>query len=79
MREYPIPEVEPEGILAKVTMPPICGSGIHVFKGEHVAHRVSKENPRLLGRSPDFGRCKNKSEIQREEVKKKLPCINGTM
>ena len=34
MREYPIPEVEPRGILVKVEMAGICGSDIHQWHGK---------------------------------------------
>ena len=33
MREYPIPEVEPRGILVKVEMAGICGTDIHQWHG----------------------------------------------
>ena len=34
MREYPIPEVEPRGILVKVEMAGICGSDVHQWRGK---------------------------------------------
>jgi len=36
IREYPIPEVEPRGILVKVEMAGICGSDIHQWHGRAV-------------------------------------------
>lgn len=33
IREYPIPEVEPRGILVKVEMAGICGSDVHQWRG----------------------------------------------
>jgi len=33
MREYPIPEVAPRGILVKVEMAGICGSDVHQWHG----------------------------------------------
>jgi D-arabinose 1-dehydrogenase-like Zn-dependent alcohol dehydrogenase len=49
IREYPIPEVEPEAILAKITMASICGSDVHTFKGERPEILGTKPSPRLLG------------------------------
>lgn len=49
IREYPLPDVEPGAILARVIMSPVCGSDVHVFKGEHALQKISKGNPRLLG------------------------------
>lgn len=49
IREYPIPEVEPDAILAKITMASICGSDIHTFKGERPEILGAKPSPRLLG------------------------------
>ena len=50
MREYPLPDVEPDAILVKITMACICGSDIHYYKGEYVGRAVaSKEAPRIMG------------------------------
>jgi L-iditol 2-dehydrogenase len=34
IREYPIPDVEPNGILVKVEMAGICGTDVHQWRGE---------------------------------------------
>ncbi|HUG36101.1 MAG TPA: alcohol dehydrogenase catalytic domain-containing protein, partial [Candidatus Limnocylindrales bacterium] len=34
LREVPIPEVEPEGVLIKVTVANICGSDLHFWRGD---------------------------------------------
>jgi L-iditol 2-dehydrogenase len=34
LREYPLPEVEPGGILVKLTRAGICGSDLHIWRGE---------------------------------------------
>jgi threonine dehydrogenase-like Zn-dependent dehydrogenase len=34
LREIPIPEVEPEGILVRVTLANICGSDLHFWRGD---------------------------------------------
>ena len=34
LREIPIPEVEPEGILIRVTLANICGSDLHFWRGD---------------------------------------------
>lgn len=50
LREYPIPEVEPDAILVKITMACVCGSDIHHYLGEYAAKSdVSKEKPRIMG------------------------------
>jgi threonine dehydrogenase-like Zn-dependent dehydrogenase len=49
IREYPLPELEPGAILAKISMTSICGSDIHIYKGDRAAFIASKENPKLFG------------------------------
>jgi len=49
IREYPLPEVEPEAILVKIMMTSICGSDIHTYKGEVSTFIASKERPILYG------------------------------
>ena len=34
MREYPIPDPEPDAVVTKITMASICGSDVHVYKGD---------------------------------------------
>src|SRR6476660_6041617 len=34
IREVPIPEVEPEGILIRVSVANICGSDLHFWRGD---------------------------------------------
>ena len=34
IREVPIPEVEPEGVLIRVTLANICGSDLHFWRGD---------------------------------------------
>lgn len=50
MMEYPIPDVEPDAILVKITLASICGSDVHIYKGERRGRVVpSKENPMIGG------------------------------
>jgi L-iditol 2-dehydrogenase len=50
MKEYPIPDVEPNAILVKITMASICGSDVHTYKGERRGRVIaSKENPMIGG------------------------------
>lgn len=49
IREYPLPEVEPDAVLAKIIMTPICGSDVHVFKGEHTVNRIIHGGPKVMG------------------------------
>jgi L-iditol 2-dehydrogenase len=34
MREYPVPDPEPDAVVTKITMSSICGSDVHIYKGE---------------------------------------------
>src|SRR5688500_16670509 len=34
LREYPVPDVEPGAILVKLTRAGICGSDLHIWRGE---------------------------------------------
>lgn len=34
LREFPLPELEPEAILIKVSLANICGSDLHIWRGE---------------------------------------------
>jgi L-iditol 2-dehydrogenase len=43
-REFPLPEVEPEGILVRLTMANICGSDLHGWHGE-----TPREPPTIMG------------------------------
>ena len=50
MREYPIPDVEPEAILVKISLACICGSDIHHYKGEYVGRsKPTKDKPLVMG------------------------------
>ena len=50
MREYPIPDVEPDAILVKITMASICGSDVHTYKGEYRGRvAATKEKPMIGG------------------------------
>jgi len=49
-REYPLPEVEDDAMLIKITMSCICGSDLHSYKGEYVGRlKPSKEKPLIMG------------------------------
>ena len=38
IREFPTPEVDPEGILVSVTGGGVCGSDLHIWRGEINMH-----------------------------------------
>ena len=49
-REYPLPEVEDDAMLVKITMACICGSDLHSYKGEYVGRlKPSREKPLIMG------------------------------
>lgn len=45
IRDIPIPDVEPGAILVRVTMANVCGSDIHIFKGDQPMQKV----PQVIG------------------------------
>ena len=50
LREYPLPEVEDDAMLVKITMACICGSDLHSYKGEYVGRlKPSREKPLIMG------------------------------
>jgi D-arabinose 1-dehydrogenase-like Zn-dependent alcohol dehydrogenase len=55
LREYPLPEVEPDAILVRVTMAGVCGSDLHIWRGElpHRAHTVTGHE--MMGRVAELG------------------------
>jgi len=49
-REYPLPEVEDDAILVKISMACICGSDLHTYKGEFSGRlKPSREKPVIMG------------------------------
>lgn len=44
MREYPIPDPEPDAVVTKITMSSICGSDVHLYRGDF--GRPPAQNPR---------------------------------
>ena len=49
IREYPAPQVEPGGILVKITAGGICGSDLHYWRGEMKPMLKGKPGPVVLG------------------------------
>ncbi|MFC1864788.1 zinc-binding dehydrogenase [Chloroflexota bacterium] len=51
MKEYPVPDPEPDAIVTKITMSSLCGSDVHEYQGEFLAHGkvAEKERPRISG------------------------------
>jgi D-arabinose 1-dehydrogenase-like Zn-dependent alcohol dehydrogenase len=43
-REFPLPEVEPDGILVRLTVSNICGSDLHGWHG-----RTPRRGPTVVG------------------------------
>ena len=49
-REYPLPAVEDDAMLVKITMSCICGSDLHTYKGEYVGRlKPTKDKPLIMG------------------------------
>jgi threonine dehydrogenase-like Zn-dependent dehydrogenase len=49
LREYPVPDPEPDAIVTKITMSSICGSDIHLYKGDIGSPIGEKQNPKIPG------------------------------
>ncbi len=50
IREYPVPEPEPGAILVRITMATICGSDIHMWRGElDLEAHVGLQLPAIIG------------------------------
>ncbi|MEJ2740376.1 MAG: alcohol dehydrogenase catalytic domain-containing protein, partial [Dehalococcoidia bacterium] len=50
MREYPVPDPEPDAVVTKITMSSICGSDVHMYKGDFGPMALgTKDKPRILG------------------------------
>ena len=48
IREYPVPDPDPDGILVRVTAAGICGSDLHVWRGD-IRIAMFGPGPRILG------------------------------
>ena len=49
IREYPVPDPEPDAIVTRITMSSICGSDIHMYKGDFGRPPGAQRNPRIPG------------------------------
>jgi threonine dehydrogenase-like Zn-dependent dehydrogenase len=50
MREYPVPDPEPGAVVTKITMSSICGSDVHMYKGDFGPMPLgSKDKPKIFG------------------------------
>ena len=48
-REYPIPEPEPGAIVAKITMASICGTDVHLYRGDFGGPSATRQKPSISG------------------------------
>lgn len=49
MREYPIPEPEPGAAVLKISMASICGSDVHLYKGDFGGPKGVRQKPSISG------------------------------
>lgn len=49
MREYPVPDPEPGAVVIKIAMASICGSDVHVYKGDFGGRVGERQPPTILG------------------------------
>jgi threonine dehydrogenase-like Zn-dependent dehydrogenase len=50
MREYPVPDPAPDAVVTRITMSSICGSDVHLYKGEFGGSPPGvKPKPKIAG------------------------------
>ncbi len=55
IRQFPLPQVEPEGILVKVSMSTICGSDLHTWEGKRKTPLPAILGHEIVGRIEEIG------------------------
>jgi D-arabinose 1-dehydrogenase-like Zn-dependent alcohol dehydrogenase len=64
IREFPTPEVDPEGILVSVTGGGVCGSDLHIWRGEIKMHNFILGHE-LVGRVHSLGKNVSTDYLQK--------------
>jgi threonine dehydrogenase-like Zn-dependent dehydrogenase len=49
MREYPVPDPEPGAMVAKITMASICGTDVHLYRGDFGGPSGVRQKPSISG------------------------------
>src|SRR3954447_5696946 len=49
INEYPVPDPEPGAIVVKTTLANVCGSDLHVWRGEPDPKKMGRALPRHMG------------------------------
>jgi threonine dehydrogenase-like Zn-dependent dehydrogenase len=49
IREYPVPDPAPDGLVVRVTSAGICGSDLHIWRGDIRIAMLAGPGPRILG------------------------------
>ena len=49
IKEYPVCEPEPGGIVVKMTVANVCGSDLHQWRGEFDVEKFGRPYPQILG------------------------------
>lgn len=55
IREFPLPQIEPGGILVKVSMSTICGSDLHTWEGKRKTSLPAILGHEVIGRIEEIG------------------------
>jgi D-arabinose 1-dehydrogenase-like Zn-dependent alcohol dehydrogenase len=55
LREFPLPEVEPDAILVRVSMAGVCGSDLHIWRGELPGRFHAVAGHEMTGRVAELG------------------------
>jgi len=67
IREYPVPDPEPDAILVRVTSAGICGSDLHVWRGD-IRVAMMGPGPRILGHEMTGRVAKLGSNVQTDSL-----------
>ncbi|MGI8551593.1 MAG: zinc-binding dehydrogenase [Dehalococcoidia bacterium] len=55
LREFPLPEVEPDAILVRISMAGVCGSDLHIWRGELPGRFHAVAGHEMMGRVAELG------------------------
>jgi threonine dehydrogenase-like Zn-dependent dehydrogenase len=71
IREIPLPEVEPDAILARVTTAGICGSDLHVWRGD-IRVTIGGPGARILGHEMAGRVCRLGANVKTDSLRQPL-------
>ena len=63
IEEYPVPEPEPGAIVVRTTLANVCGSDLHVWRGDQDLKKMGRALPRHPHASDGLGRRSRPLEL----------------